>query len=84
MSTVTGNDLRELKDLINSKFEQVNEKLNEIKIDITSLKESQAGLSKRLDNLEFTNRGVFISVISGLILALITLTVKFLSPDLMP
>ena len=89
MSTATENDLRELKDLINSKFdqvdhklEQITDKLNEMKVEIATIKEGQTGLSKRLDNLEFTNRGVFISVISGLILALITVTVKFLSPNL--
>jgi chromosome segregation ATPase len=93
MSTVTDNDLRELKDFINSKFgqinekidtrfEQINEKLNEMKVDIATLKEGQNGLSKRLDNVEFTNRGIFISVISGLILALATIIVKFLSPNL--
>lgn len=93
MGTVTDNDLRELKDFINSKFgqinekidtrfEQINEKINDMKVDIATLKEGQNGLSKRLDNVEFTNRGIFISVISGLILALATIIVKFLSPNL--
>ncbi|MBF2057290.1 MAG: hypothetical protein IGQ45_08705 [Cyanobacterium sp. T60_A2020_053] len=47
MSTVTENDLRELKDLINSKFEQINEKiesryqsldskLNDVRFDLDS------------------------------------------------
>lgn len=93
MSSVSENDLKELKDLINSKFEQVNEKLNDMRVDIATLKEGQNSLNKRiddisssvnkrLDNLEFTNRGIFISVISGLILALGTLIIKFLSPNI--
>ncbi|WP_373478377.1 hypothetical protein [Geminocystis sp.] len=99
MSTVTDNDLRELKDLINSKFEQVNEKidfrfeqvdsrftqvndkLNDMRVEIASIKGNQEGFSKRLDNLEFTNRGIFISVVSGLLIAVITLIVKFLIPN---
>jgi murein lipoprotein len=90
MSTVTDNDLKELKDLINSKFEQINEKidsrfeqvdnkLNDIRVDIATLKEGQNGINKRLDNIEFTNRGIFITVVSGLLLATITLIVKFLA-----
>ncbi|MGI0482646.1 hypothetical protein ACN4EE_17910 [Geminocystis sp. CENA526] len=90
MSTVTDNDLRELKDLINSKFEQVNEKidsrfeqvdnkLNDMRVEIASIKGNQEGFSKRLDNLEFTNRGILISVVSGLLIATITLIVKFLA-----
>lgn len=97
MGTVTNNDLQELKDLINSKFEQVDHKfelvnekidsrfeqvdnkLNDMRVEIASIKGNQEGFSKRLDNLEFTNRGIFISVIGGLLLAVITLTIKFLS-----
>ncbi len=64
MSTVTENDLRELKDLINSKFEQVNSKfeqindkfeqvngkLNDLRVDIAVLKEGQNGLNQRIDD----------------------------------
>ena len=96
MSTVTDNDLRELKDLINSKFEQVDrkfemvfEELTDIKIDVATIKTEVSGINKRLDdtnkridNLEFTNRGIFISVIGGLLLAVITLTIKFLAPPI--
>ncbi|MGI0481828.1 hypothetical protein ACN4EE_13685 [Geminocystis sp. CENA526] len=100
MSTTTDNDLRELKDLINSKFEQINEKidnryqlldgkLNDMKIDIATIKSDVNGLGKRLDdtnkridNLEFTNRGILISIVSGLILAVITLLFKFLAPPI--
>ncbi|MBF2055999.1 MAG: hypothetical protein IGQ45_02010 [Cyanobacterium sp. T60_A2020_053] len=103
MSTVTDNDLRELKDLINSKFEQINSKfeqinskfeqvnekietryqlldskLNDIKIEIATIKEGQNGLGKRLDNLDFIAR----SVIGGIILALLIGLTKLLYPDL--
>ncbi|NCO73709.1 MAG: hypothetical protein GW795_14330 [Cyanobacteria bacterium] len=89
MSTVTDNDLRELKDLINSKFESISKDLNDIKVDVATIKSDVNGLGKRLDdtnkridNLEFTNRGIFISVIGGLLLAVITLTIKFLAPTI--
>ena len=93
MSAVTDNDLKELKDLINSKFEQINQKidsrfeqvdnkLNDMRVEIASIKGNQEGFSKRLDNLEFTNRGIFITVVSGLLLATLTLIVKFLAPPI--
>ena len=84
MSTFTENDLKELKDLINSKFEkvdhqfesvngqlnQVNEKVNIISVDIASIKGKQEGFDKRLDNLEFTNRGILITVVGGILLSI--------------
>ncbi|NCO76681.1 MAG: hypothetical protein GW795_16000 [Cyanobacteria bacterium] len=96
MSTLTDNDLRELKDLITQltdrmetrfnqvdrKIEKLSEDVNETKVDIATIKSDVNGLGKRLDNLEFTNRGIFITVISGLLLATITLIVKFLAPPI--
>ncbi|MGI0482192.1 hypothetical protein ACN4EE_15595 [Geminocystis sp. CENA526] len=100
MSTATDNDLRELKDLINSKFESISKDITDIKIDVATIKSDVHGLGKRLDetkesinqrlddtnkridNLEFTNRGILISVVGGLLLAVITLTIKFLAPNI--
>lgn len=86
MSTVTDNDLRELKNLINSRFEQVDrklekvfEELTDIKVDIATLKEGQNGISKRLDNLEFIAR----SVIGGILVALLLGLSKILYPNLL-
>lgn len=85
MSTVTDNDLRELKDLINSKFEQVdrkfeqvNDKLNDLRVEIATLKEGQNGINKRLDNLDFIAR----TVIGGVILALLGGLAKILYPNI--
>jgi predicted nucleic acid-binding Zn-ribbon protein len=91
MSTLTDNGLKELKDLINSKFQQVDRKFERVfdefttvKVEIATIKTEVSGINKRLDdtnksidNLEFTNRGIFIRVIGGLLLAVITLTIKF-------
>lgn len=100
MGAVTDNDLKELKDLITSKFEQVDRKfelvnekvdsrfeqvdnkLNDMRVEIASIKGNQEGFSKRLDNLEFTNRGIFLTVVSGLLLATVTLIVKVLAPPI--
>ena len=99
MSTITDNDLKELKDFISSqfeqtnekfeqiskkleqvdgKFEQANEKINDIRVDIATLKEGQNGINKRLDNLDFIAR----TVIGGVVLALIAGLIKLLYPNL--
>lgn len=56
MSTITDSDLKDLRDLINSKFEQIDRKfervfdeLTTIKVDIATLKEGQKSIDKRLD-----------------------------------
>lgn len=89
MSTVADKDLKELRDLINSKFDsiskdinEIKKDINEIKVDVATIKSDVNGLGKRLDNLEFTNRGIFITVVSGLLLATRTLIVKFLVPPM--
>ncbi|GAB4305769.1 hypothetical protein CSQ80_00260 [Cyanobacterium aponinum IPPAS B-1201] len=38
----------------------VDNKLNDMRVEIASIKGNQEGFSKRLDNLEFTSRGIFI------------------------
>ena len=87
MSTLTDNNLKELKDLITQlndpmetrfnqvdrKIEKLTENVNEVKVEVATIKSDVNGLGKRLDNLEFTNRGIFLSVVSGLLIATITL-----------
>ncbi|MBF2058500.1 MAG: hypothetical protein IGQ45_15105 [Cyanobacterium sp. T60_A2020_053] len=48
MSTLTDNDLKELKDLINLKFEKMSEDLTNIKVDIATLKEGQNNINLRI------------------------------------
>lgn len=99
MSAVTENDLKELKDLINLRFGQMDSKfaqidsrfdrmetkidnlvqdVNEVKIQVTKVQESINGLDTRVKNLEFANRGIFISVTAGLLLTGLGALVKFL------
>lgn len=57
MTTVTENDLKELKDLIlqlsnriNLQNEQVNQKLNDLKVEVAIVKEGLNGVNKRMDD----------------------------------
>jgi murein lipoprotein len=95
MTTVTDNDLKELKDLINSRFDLINSRfdrietkvdnlsqdVNELKVEVGKIKENIGGLDTRLKNLEFTNRGIFISIVAGLVLAGLGALAKFLLFD---
>lgn len=65
MSTVTENDLKELKDLItqlgdrintqsiqmNTQNEQVNQKLNHLTVEVAVIKESLNGVNRRFDDV---------------------------------
>jgi ABC-type transporter Mla subunit MlaD len=71
MTTVTDNDIRELKDLINSKFDQVDRKLEkvfenltDIKIYIATLKKRQKNLDKKLGGVETRLNTVTLGVFS--------------------
>ena len=88
MSTVTDNDLRGLKDLINSKFEAISKDLTDIKVEIATLKEGQNSLNtrlnetkeainKRLDSVDNRLNTVTLGVF-GLIGVLVTALLTFL------
>ncbi|WP_017293016.1 hypothetical protein [Geminocystis herdmanii] len=87
MSTVTDNDLKELKDFLSTKFEGISKELTEIKIDIAILKESQKSLNTRVDEtnkrldsidtrLNTVTLGVF-GIIGVLVTGLLTFVGKF-------
>jgi archaellum component FlaC len=99
MTTVTENDLKELKDLINLRFQQMDSKftqidsrfdrietkidnlvqdVNGVKIEIAKVQESIGGLDTRIKNLEFANRGIFISVTTGVLLTGLGALIKLL------
>jgi peptidoglycan hydrolase CwlO-like protein len=97
MSTVTDNDLKELKDLINSKFEQLDrkfekvfEEFTDVKVEIATLKEGQNSLNSRLNETkEALSKRLdnleFIarSVIGGILVALLLGLTKLLYPNLL-
>ena len=78
MSAITDNDLQELKDLINKRFDRLGEDITELKVEIGKNQQNLAGLDKRLSNIEFTNRGIFISLSTGFVLAALGAFTKFL------
>lgn len=74
MSTITENDLKEVKELITqvnnrmiTQNEQVNEKLNEMKVDIATLKEGQNGINKRLDSIDTRLNTLIAVMFTGLL-----------------
>ncbi|MGI0479980.1 hypothetical protein ACN4EE_04240 [Geminocystis sp. CENA526] len=77
MSTITENDLKEVKELITqlnnrmiTQNGQVNEKLNDMKVDIATLKEGQSGINKRLDSID-TRLNTLIAVMFTSLLGII-------------
>jgi polyhydroxyalkanoate synthesis regulator phasin len=97
MSTITDNDLRELKDLINSKFEQVDRKFEQVneKIDskfekvfeeFTAVKVEIATIKSDVNGLgKRLDNLEFIarSMIIGILVTLVSAVIKFLYPNLL-
>ena len=80
MATFTENDLKELKDFIvgqfkevNSKIDKLSEEVNNLRVDIANIKGELTGVNKRLDNLEFTNRIIFVAIVAALMAGLVKL-----------
>jgi murein lipoprotein len=73
MTTVTENDLKELKDLINSRFDRLSEEINGLKIELATIKGELNGSNKRLENIEFTNRTIFIAIVAALLAGVVKL-----------
>ncbi|AFZ46286.1 hypothetical protein Cyast_0306 [Cyanobacterium stanieri PCC 7202] len=58
MTTVTENDLKEIKELIiqlsdrtNNQYTQLNQKINDLTLDVAVMKESLLGVNKRFDDV---------------------------------
>jgi len=83
MSTVTENDLKELKTLIenqgkelNQKLERITENINYLRVDIATLKSEVNNNNKRLDNIDFIIRTIFVGIVITLLLGVF----KYLYP----
>jgi murein lipoprotein len=80
MATLTDNEIKELKDFISAQFKEVNgkidklsEEVNDLRVDLANVKGELTGVNKRLDNIEFTNRTIFVAIVAALISVLLKL-----------
>ena len=80
MTTASETEISQLKEFIGREFEKVNNKigglsddLNSLKVDLATIKGELTGVNKRLDNLDFTNRTIFVAIVGALFAGLIKL-----------
>jgi murein lipoprotein len=80
MATLTDNEIKELKDFIKEQFKKVNgkidklsEEVNDLRVDLANVKGKLTGVNKRLDNIEFTNRTIFVAIVAALMAGLVKL-----------
>jgi len=52
MSTIIETDLKEVLTQINSKLDNLAQDVNDIKVDVATLKESQTAMNKRIDSID--------------------------------
>ncbi|MCZ8248842.1 MULTISPECIES: LPP leucine zipper domain-containing protein [unclassified Microcystis] len=62
-----------LSEQLNSKIDKLSEEVNNLRVDIANIKEELTGVNKRLDNLEFTNRTIFVAIVTALMAGLVKL-----------
>jgi murein lipoprotein len=80
MATLTDNEIKELKDFISAQFKEVNgkidklsEEVNDLRVDLANVKGELKGVNKRLDNIEFINRTIFVAIVAALMAGLVKL-----------
>jgi murein lipoprotein len=80
MATLTDSEIKELKDFISEQFKEVNgkidklsEEVNDLRVDLANVKGELTGVNKRLDNIEFTNRTIFVAIVAALMAGLVKL-----------
>lgn len=83
MGTLTDNDLKELKELISDlaktqkeEFNQLNEKMNDMRVEMAGVKENLASLNKRVDGID-TRLNTLIAVTFTALLGIIGKIVFF-------
>ena len=110
MSTITENDLKELKEFIvlqlkevnqkidksseqvnnridklsedvNSKIDRLSEDVNNLRVEIANVKGELTGVNKRLDSLDFTNRTIFVAIVTALMAGLVKLFLPNFPPN---
>jgi chromosome segregation ATPase len=60
-------DLSKALEQINQKLDKIDERLNKIEVGQARLEEKVEGLSKRIDSVDFINRGVFVALIIAIL-----------------
>jgi chromosome segregation ATPase len=63
---------------LNDKIDNLSKDVNEVNVGVAKLNESKENFSKRLDNVEFTNRGIFV-VFASILIGLVVSAVKIIS-----
>lgn len=58
---------------LNGKIDKLSEEVNNLRVDLANIKGELTGVNKRLDNLEFTNRTIFVAIVAALMAGLVKL-----------
>jgi hypothetical protein len=80
MTTVTESDIKELKDLINQRFDKLSEDITDIKVNLAKIETKTDGLEKRVDDingrLNIMTIG-FLSIVGVLVTGILGVVGKF-------
>ncbi len=66
-------NLEKKVDNLEKKVDNLTEEVIKVRVDIANIKGELGGINKRLDNLEFTNRTIFVAIVGALFAGIIKL-----------
>jgi murein lipoprotein len=58
---------------LHGKIDKLSEDINNLRVDLATIKGELTGVNKRLDNLEFNNRTIFVAIVAALMAGLVKL-----------
>jgi murein lipoprotein len=67
------NKIDKVSEEVNGKIDKLSEEVNNLRVDFANAKGELTGINKRLDNLEFTNRTIFVAIVTALLAGVVKL-----------
>ena len=65
--------IEKLSEDVNKKIDKLSEDVNNLRVDFANIKGELTGINKRLDNIEFTNRTIFVAIVAALLAGVVKL-----------
>ncbi len=73
LSKDVNNKIDTLSKDVNTKIDKLSEDVNNLRVEVANVKGELTGVNKRLDSLDFTNRTIFVAIVTVLMAGLVKL-----------
>ncbi len=73
LSKDVDNKIDKLSENLHKEIKQLSEDVNNLRVEVANVKGELTGVNKRLDSLDFTNRTIFVAIVTALMAGLVKL-----------